>query len=56
MPAAKQPAASLARPLVRATAGVVIVALLACGIATGLARLGAPAPRMRYRGSRGTAC
>ncbi|MCD4521467.1 beta-N-acetylhexosaminidase [Burkholderia pseudomallei] len=44
MPAPKQPAASLARPLVRATAGVVIVALLACGIATGLARLGAPAP------------
>ncbi len=43
-----QPAASLARslarPIVRATAGGVIVALLACGVATGLARLGAPAP------------
>ncbi|AOJ80346.1 hypothetical protein WS86_06730 [Burkholderia savannae] len=44
MPTAMLPTASPARPIVRAAAGAVIVALLACGVATGLARLGAAAP------------
>lgn len=44
MPTGMQTAASAARPLVRAAAGVVIVALLACGVMTGLARLGVNVP------------
>ncbi|AIO67161.1 hypothetical protein [Burkholderia oklahomensis] len=39
-----RPTASLCHPIVRAAAAGIIVALLACGVLTGLARLGAAVP------------